>query len=62
MPRLTLVTEREEEVYACLEIRFGGCVQIDLANGDVAMIPIEDREGCSPSAGNCRSARDDGLP
>jgi len=35
----------KSEVDACLEIRFGGCVHIDLANGDVATILIEDCEG-----------------
>ena len=33
------------EVDACLEIRSGCCVHIDLANGDVATILIEDSEG-----------------
>jgi hypothetical protein len=35
----------KSEVDACLEIRFGGCIHIDLANGDFATILIEDSEG-----------------
>ena len=35
----------KREVDAGLEIGFGGCVHIDLANGDVATILIEDSEG-----------------
>jgi hypothetical protein len=37
--------DRKREVDAGLEIRFGSCVHIDLANGDVATILIEDGEG-----------------